>query len=176
MKSSSVKQRIQEFFFMNPSKRLRITELARSAHTPLPSTIRYANELVTETILERQIIGSTAFYTTQATSPRYRFEKQQWNRRQIQYSGLIEYLTKEFAGAPILIFGSYDRGEDIETSDIDLYIESDRTETIDLTRFEKILGHDIQLFIHPSLGKIPNPHLANSIINGTVLAGTIEVF
>ena len=39
-------------------------------------------------------------------------------------SQLIEYLKIEFNNPGIILFGSFAKGEDIEKSDIDLYLET----------------------------------------------------
>ena len=76
----------------------------------------------------------------------------------------------------IVLFGSYAKGEDIEDSDIDLYIETPSKKEIDLEQFEKILYRKIQIFKFNKISEVPNPHLANNIINGIILNGHLEVF
>ena len=82
----------------------------------------------------------------------------------------------ELSNPPIVLFGSFAKGEDIEDSDIDLYIETLSKKNIDLEKFEKLLKRKIQIFRHKNLNEISNPHLANNIINGIILNNYIEVF
>ena len=66
--------------------------------------------------------------------------------------------------------------EDIETSDIDIYIETLKKQVFNLEKFEKILQRKIQIFNYSNLDKIQNKELANNIINGLILNGFLEVF
>jgi predicted nucleotidyltransferase len=93
----------------------------------------------------------------------------------IAQSGLLERLKAEFDNATIILFGSYARGEDKEDSDIDLYVQTPAKKTIRLESFEKYLGRNIQLFIHKDIHEV-SKDLANNILNGIVLNGSIEVF
>ena len=83
---------------------------------------------------------------------------------------------KSFGVTKLTLFGSYARGEDVEESDIDLYLEAQNTKPIQLDKYEKILGHKIQVFMHKNIRDIKNKDLANNIINGITLNGFLEVF
>ena len=84
-------------------------------------------------------------------------------------------MTQEFSNPTIILFGSFSRGEDIEESDIDIYIETHSKKKISLKKFESSLNRNIQLFKHKSIHQIRNKDLANNIINGIVLSGYLEV-
>jgi predicted nucleotidyltransferase len=90
----------------------------------------------------------------------------------LQNSGLIYLLEKELMPKSIVLFGSYFRGEDVEDSDIDLFVESKRRE-MDLGKFENILKRKIQLHFSEKFKDYP-PELKNSIINGIVLEGYLK--
>lgn len=66
-------------------------------------------------------------------------------------------------------------GEDIETSDIDIYIETSRKEIIIGAEFEKKLQRAVQAFTYKSIKDIKNRGLANNIVNGVRLNGNLEV-
>ncbi|MFH1511369.1 MAG: nucleotidyltransferase domain-containing protein [Candidatus Woesearchaeota archaeon] len=74
----------------------------------------------------------------------------------------------------IILFGSCAKGEDTETSDLDLYIQSSEIK-LDLGKFEKELHRRIQLFFSERIEKIPK-ELRNNILNGIKLDGYIKVF
>ena len=59
------------------------------------------------------------------------------NLKQIYESGLADFLEKEFAGGTIIFFGSYSRGEDMASSDIDIAVIGRKEKQIDLTNFPK---------------------------------------
>lgn len=96
------------------------------------------------------------------------------NLKMIYESGLAEFLEKEFAGASIVLFGSYSRGEDTITSDMDLAVIGRSEKEIDLSGFEKILERKISLNFYTSFDTI-HKHLKENICNGIVLFGGIRL-
>lgn len=96
------------------------------------------------------------------------------NLRQIYESGLSDTLEDGFPGATIVLFGSYSRGDDTSTSDIDIAVIGRKEKTLDLQRFEKTLGRKIRINVYESFPSI-HKHLRDSICNGIVLAGGIEL-
>jgi predicted nucleotidyltransferase len=76
------------------------------------------------------------------------------------------------------LFGSYRKGEDISTSDIDIAIEDNdtkdhQTHPLREPDFEKLLGRNIQ--IHLFSRKNVDHNVFNNIANGIVLSGFLEV-
>jgi predicted nucleotidyltransferase len=175
MISKDIKERIKNHFFINPSDKLRVREIERKLKLSLPSVIRYCKELKKEGLLSTIEIGNVKFYTASKTNTFF-LEKRLYNIKQIYLSGLIGYLKKELNNPTIVLFGSFAKGEDTEDSDIDLYIESPSRKQLDLSKFEKKLERDIQIFDHGNIREIKNVHLANNIINGITLNKYIEVF
>ena len=68
------------------------------------------------------------------------------------------------------------KGEDIEESDIDLYVETSSTKNIHIEKFEKLLDRKIQMIKSKNLHQIKNKALTNNIINGIILNGYVEIF
>ena len=175
MKTKDIKTTIKEYFFVYPSVKLRVREIERTLNLPLPSVIRYCKELEQEGILEINKIGSVTYYTS-SRNEEYFLEKKIYNLKQLYNSGLVQFLKIELSNQAIVIFGSYAKGEDLENSDIDLYIETPSKKQVNLDKFKKILKREIQLFQNKSLKDLANPHLANNVINGITLNSYIEVF
>ena len=171
-----IKRSIEEYFFVNPSARLRVREIERTLHLPLPSVIRYCKELLQEGILKTVRIGKVMFYTSDRTNEAFLLEKRLFNIRTVHQSGLLEYLKESLNNPAVVLFGSYGDGEDTEDSDIDLYLETPSKKSLDTAKFEKLLHRKIQLFRYENIRKIRNPHLTNNIVNGTPLHKHIEVF
>jgi len=96
------------------------------------------------------------------------------NLRQIYESGLADFLEREFAGATIILFGSYARGDDTTTSDVDIAVIGRKEKNIDLTNFDKILERTISINFYPSLKEV-HKHLKENLFNGIVLSGGIEL-
>ena len=175
MKSNNIKARIREYFFLNPTARLRVRQIEKAVKVPLPSAIRYAKELEKEGLLKSGIIAGANLYSADRSSKNFIVEKMLFNIRQVHESGLVDYLVGEYSNPAIILFGSYARGEDIETSDIDIYIETSRKEIIIGAEFEKKLQRAVQAFTYKSIKDIKNRGLANNIVNGVRLNGNLEV-
>jgi len=72
------------------------------------------------------------------------------------------------------LFGSYSRGDDLITSDIDIAIIGRKEKNTDLSEYEKKLERKIILNFYPSFSKI-HKNLKENILNGDVLVGGIEL-
>lgn len=96
------------------------------------------------------------------------------NLKKIYDSGLFDYLEKKYAGASIILFGSYSRGEDMVNSDIDIAIVGRKEKHIDLTKFETFFERKINLNFYESWKKI-HQHLKENLCNGILLAGGVEL-
>ena len=171
-----VKQKIKEYFFRNPTVKLRVREIGRRLEVPLPSVIRYTKELIKEKILKIEEVSNIKLFVADTNSEMFIFEKKLNNLKQISNSGLKEYLIEKYSNPAIVLFGSFSKGEDIESSDIDIYIQTPSKKEHSLEKFEKKLNKTIQTFIHKDIREISNPMLSNNIINGIVINGFIEVF
>ena len=176
MKQKDIKQIIKEYFFVNPTTKLRVREIERTLKLSLPSVIRYCKELEKEEILTINKVGNVNFYTSNRPNEKYYLEKKLYNIKLIYVSGLIVYLKKELSNPAIILFGSFAKGEDTEESDVDLYLETLSDKKINLEKFEKFLNRKIQIFRQKSLKHVSNLNLANNIINGAGLNGFVEVF
>jgi predicted nucleotidyltransferase len=96
------------------------------------------------------------------------------NLKQIYESGLADFLEKEFAGASIILFGSYSRGEDIINSDMDIAVIGRKDKLINTTNYEKLLERTININFYDSFKKI-HKHLKENLCNGIILIGSVEL-
>ncbi|MFH0869515.1 MAG: nucleotidyltransferase domain-containing protein [archaeon] len=169
---------VLEPFFQEPTKRqylLGISRKIKLAHTSVKkSLIQSVKEgLITESIEKK---GKRGFpvYSANINSQKFKDKKKLYNLQKITESGLIGRLEEELTPKSIVLFGSYQRGEDAEDSDIDLFIEC-KEEKISLEPYEKKLKRKIQLHFNEDFKKYP-PELKNNIINGTILKGFLEAY
>ena len=95
------------------------------------------------------------------------------NITDVKNSGLLDSLINSIHPYAIILYGSYLKGEDVETSDIDLLIISKAKKEIDLKKFENILKRKIHVIINQDLKKLPK-NLREEIINGFVLYGYLK--
>src|SRR3989344_7327616 len=107
MKRKDIKQTIREYFFVNPTAKLRVREIERTLKLPIPSVIRYCKELEKESNLTTIKTGNVNLYTANRASEKYILEKKLHNIRQLYESGLIGYLKIELSNPAIVLFGSF---------------------------------------------------------------------
>ena len=176
MKRKDTKNKIKEYFFLNPTTKLRVRQIERHAKVFLPSVVRYTKELENEKILKKSQIANIRVYSADRISKQFLLEKRLFNIQQLFSSGLIPFLVEQLSNPTIVVFGSYSKGEDIEQSDIDIYVEFPSKKKVILDKFEKIFQKKIQIFICKNIQDVENKELANNIVNGTTLNGFLEVF
>jgi predicted nucleotidyltransferase len=164
-----------EYFLNNPTAKERVRGVARKTNLPLPSISRYLKELEEEGFLKKEMIAGIKLFSADRFSKNFLIEKKLYNLKQIYLSGLIEYIDSKLNGSLIILFGSYLKGEDVESSDIDLFIET-TNENMDLTGFEDFFGKSIHIFAFKDINDIKNKKLLNNILSGMVLGGNLEVF
>jgi len=165
-----------ELFFLEPTKKHYLKEISIKlsiAHTSIKNNLKELKKLgiIIETIEKR---GSRKFpiYTANLEDNNYKKYKKISNLFLIYESGIIEFLRDNLMPHSIVLFGSYSRGEDIEESDIDLYIECEKNE-INLQKFGKKLHRKIETHFKSNFQEYPK-ELKNNIINGIVLSGYLE--
>ncbi len=111
-------------------------------------------------------------YIANTESEIYKYYKKIFNL--IELRELVQFLRDKLMPAAIILFGSYQRGEDIEESDIDLFVQS-KEKKVELGRFRRKLGRNIQLHFQTDFSDYPK-ELKNNIVNGVVLYGYLEAF
>jgi len=102
------------------------------------------------------------------------------NLKMVYESGLSDFLSDEFPGCTVMLFGSYSRGEDVygeaeETrSDIDIAVIGTKGKKTDLAKFERLLERAVSINFYESWGKI-HRNLKNNILSGILLKGSVEL-
>ena len=175
LQKSSI-MRVAEVFFISPTNSHYLLDISRKAGIAHTSVKRNLFMLIKLDLLERKVErrGKRRFpvYKAKRDEPAFRREKKIYNFAYILESGLIEYLEEKLTPKAIVLFGSYRRGEDIEDSDIDLFVEC-KEQPMNLTEFEKKLGRKIELHFREDFTGY-SKELKNNIINGIVLFGFLE--
>ena len=168
--------KIANVFFSEPTKEhylIEISKKAKLAHTSVKKHLKELKRLliIKETIEKK---GNRKFpiYKAEIESKEYKFYKRIHNF--VQIKNLTAFLKDKLMPNNIILFGSYARGEDIENSDIDIFLEC-KKEEISLENFESCLNRKIQLHFKDNFNNFPK-ELKNNIINGIVLDGYLEAF
>ncbi|MBI2134113.1 nucleotidyltransferase domain-containing protein [Candidatus Woesearchaeota archaeon] len=170
-----------EYFFQEPAKWFHVREMARRSKVNATTASKYLNQLSREGFIIKKLERGHLLFRADTESSIYKDAKVFHNIKAIKISGLIEHLDKElhFPNA-IILFGSFSKGENDKNSDIDIFVLSNVKKQVDLGKFNKLLGAEIQLFLKnkDEFEKMQeeNKNLANSILNGIILKGFIEVF
>ncbi len=171
MIEKSTNERILGIFFDNPSKEFHLRELSRLSKLSLPTVIS-----ATETLSrEKLVIKTKGKVLTKIVGNRENIAfvryKRVYNLERLYTSGIVDYLSSAYNNPRLIImFGSYSRGEDIEGSDIDIAIITNKKLNIDFSEYEKILKRGVS--IHEiALEKISNEFRSN-LANGIVMEGS----
>ena len=96
------------------------------------------------------------------------------NLRALYLSNFVEYITEQYAGSTIILFGSYAKGEDTINSDIDIAVIGSKEKNIDLHLFQKTLEREIRITYLDTLDNVAKEFKEN-LCNGIVLAGGITL-
>ena len=96
------------------------------------------------------------------------------NLKLIYEAGLVNFLEEQFPGTTIILFGSFSRGDDTLSSDIDIAVIEGKEKEIDLEEFEKLLERKIIINFYSSFKKI-HKHLKDNILNGILLSGSVDI-
>ena len=159
-------------FANNPTKSYQIRELSRIIKLAPTSIMLYAKELKEYNLIKREKIGVYYAYKANFDDEDFRFYKKILNLMNLRQSGVIKELDAATTPDAVVLFGSYAKGEDIESSDIDIFLLA-KEKRIDLNKYEKKLNRKIQLFFFENLNKLPK-ELQNNILNGTILSGFLR--
>jgi len=151
---------VKEFVFQKPEEWVHIREIARNLKIS-PNTVRN----VIKKLLKEEIGANFE-------NESYKTEKKIFNLLKIYESGIINYLYDYYSPSAIILFGSYSRGEDISTSDIDIGIITPKKNQPELKNFEKKLKRKVNLSLF--VKKEVSEEFFTNIINGIVLKGVLK--
>ncbi len=131
-----------------------------------------------ERLKQAVVIEKTAITTNvkaNLESETYRHYKRIFNLSALQDSGFLAILQR-CNPKTIVLFGSYAKGEDVETSDIDLLVitNSKGIPGLNLNEYERKLQRVINLTFLPSLEK-SSSEFKNAVANGIVLQGYLTL-
>ena len=168
--------RVANVFFNEPTKLhylIEISQKAKLAHTSVKKYLEQMKEtgIIKETA-EKKGKRKFPIYIANIENKEYKKFKRAINL--IKIENVTSFLKSKLMPKTIVLFGSYARGEDVEESDIDIFIEC-KKEQVDLSKFEKQLNRKIHLHFKEKFKNYP-AELKNNIANGTVLGGYLEVF
>lgn len=162
--------RVLEVFFKKPTETHFIREIGRKINLA-PTSIK----IIIDNLLKQKFINikkAKPFngYIANREKDSFLFLKRTHNLMNLYE--LNNLIIEEIHPMAIVLFGSYSRGEDIETSDIDLLIISKIKKDLNFPNIEKKLKRKINIMIIDNLKKL-DPPIIKKIYNGIVIHGEI---
>ncbi len=168
-----------KIFFEEPEKEFHLREIARLTKKNPVTVKKHLEKAVKEKIILRKKERGLELYSSNTENIKYKNSKKIYNKLKLKLSGLLQFLDEKLNFPIIILFGSYQRAEDNKNSDIDIFILTEIKKQLNLTKFEKTLNRNIQLHIMNqkqfNQNKKNNPELINTIINGSILQGFLEI-
>ncbi|MGD9276850.1 MAG: nucleotidyltransferase domain-containing protein [Candidatus Pacearchaeota archaeon] len=175
-KLTILQQEILRLFFIKAGMSLNQRGVARILEVTQPAIIKALPKLEKQKLIILNQDKNSKRWSIELNRDNHKVIelKRADNLKQIYESGLAGFLEKEFAGAAIILFGSFSRGDDTVYSDIDIAIVGRKEKKIKLTEFDKALERTIIINFYSSFKEI-HKHLKENIFNGIVLSGGIEI-
>jgi len=161
------RNKILEIFYEYPNKRFTVRGISKLTKVPRATSHKIISDLKKEKLITKDNIAENNLL--------FKTKKINFFIEKIVESGLIEEIVDKFNPSNIILFGSIRKGDSIKESDIDIFVESSMKKDINLIKFEKKLGHRIQLFNEPQIKKL-GTELGNNILNGIKLFGSIKIW
>ena len=169
-------QKILRILFIKSGSSLNQRNIAKSLDVSAPAVMKALPRLEEKEIIDIKQDEESKRWSIGLNRENHRIMqlKKIDNLEQLYESGLVDFLEEKFAGATIILFGSYSRGEDIVNSDIDFAIIGRKDKFINLIDYEKLLERKINLNFYESFNEI-HKNLKENLCNGIVFAGGIKL-
>jgi hypothetical protein len=167
---------IQRFFFAFPRRACSLSQLAETLSIHKGTASRAVKRLEHEGFLNVEILGRIWRITCVMDHRYHVSRKVPYHLGLILDSTLIDTIRTAHPTGAIVLYGSVRKGDDVESSDIDLAIEStnDRIEALDPIDlgYRSSVPVNLRFFSRKRI----DPHLFSNIGNGIVLDGFLEVY
>jgi len=176
LKLTSLQQEILRLLFVNAGKTLNALGVAKALDVSQPAVSKAIPLMVKANLIKVEKDKDSGRLAIELNRDNHKVMqlKRVENLKLIYESGLADFLEKEFAGATIILFGSYSRGEDTVNSDIDIAIVGRKDKLIDTDIYENLLKRNINLNFYESFKEV-HKNLKENIFNGIVLYGGVEL-
>ncbi len=191
-------QKLLAYFYYYPELEFSLTELAERAGVPKSSVSILLNSLIQENMIS--IEDKKILYRIKANrnSPQFIKRKIAYNLTLVYDSDLVDYLDVTYNHPKsIILFGSFRKGADISTSDIDIAIETDDNIELESSRPDQTFVASVQekegIRVLANLERLEkswflkkinivrfnrkkiSENMLNNLANGIVLSGFFEV-
>lgn len=172
---NKIYNKTKEALFERPTYRFHLRELARLIKAHPNSVSNVLTLLSREGIARSEKKKHIVEVTANIESLQFVRKKRVSNFEKIYNSGIIEDISNIFDPDSISVIGSYSRGEDIETSDIDLVVLNAKKKSagvINFEKFERMLNRKVHLIV-TNYKEMSDEFFIN-LINGILLYGYLR--
>ena len=169
-----IAREILKVFFQQPTGQFAYREIERMTGFSIGTVSRYIKALVKEGFVKSKKSANSILVSANLNNSLFIHIKRAYNIEALYSSGLIECLLTALRPDTLVLFGSYSKGEDDEGSDIDIASIHGRVDLPDIRRFEKVLKRKVNI-VQIKSPKDSENEFINSLANGIVLAGALEV-
>ncbi len=170
--------KVAELIFNDPHKVFHLRKLAKDTGLSTTTIASRIDKLHHFKIISIEKTDITTNIHANLDSEAYYFYKKIFNLYRLERYLLLDEIKNNFKPEAIILFGSFAKGEDIEKSDVDLLILSNRKSSENIKDFlekvGKVLNRKINLHILPNLNK-SSAEFKNAVANGIVLYGYLKV-
>jgi predicted nucleotidyltransferase len=173
-KWTALENLVFSFLCMRAGEKLSQREIAILLDVSPTAVANSLKKLKEENLIKIEKTKTINFVSFNRDEPKSIELKRVENLKSIYLSGLSDYLGEALAGATIILFGSYSKGEDTEGSDIDIAAIGRKDKMLLLEKYEKLLGRRINVNFYQSWQEI-HKNLKNNILNGILLSGSVEL-
>jgi predicted nucleotidyltransferase len=172
-------KKIMYLFFSYPTKEVSLNDLTKLTKISKTTANRVVNQLASEGFLKISQIGNLWRITCNQNHIYNTSRKIAYNLELIYESGAIEEILKHFNNPrSIILFGSYRKGDDAETSDLDIAVEMLDDEATKIFEIGVIpqLGYrqNVKVNILKFTRNKIDLNLFANLANGIVLFGFLE--
>ncbi|MBD3203691.1 hypothetical protein GF327_05310 [Candidatus Woesearchaeota archaeon] len=126
---------ITEEIFNYPTKTFHIRGLSKITSLSTTTVIKTVNELESYNVVKIEKTSITTNIKVNLESENYVFYKLMFNLYRLKKYSIIDSIIETYNPESIVLFGSFSKGEDIEKSDIDLLILTNKKEDKKHTEF-----------------------------------------
>jgi predicted nucleotidyltransferase len=167
------KEKILKKIFENPTYKFHVRELARMTRLNPNTIINITEKLKKQDLILKEKNKNLMEIKANIENINFIRQKRIFNIKRLYESKLIDSIIKYYDNPEaIIVFGSYSRGEDIEESDIDLVIITDKKETFEKNSFEKKVKRKLHI-LNFRYGDWSEGFYKN-LINGIILHGYLR--
>jgi predicted nucleotidyltransferase len=177
---SDAYEKVLRWFFAYPLTEFSLTDLCKHVQISKTTANTVVRILVEEEFLTLKQVGNIWRIRCNQNHSFNITKKIPYNLELVYFSGIISAILEQIPNTRcIVLYGSYRKGDDVETSDIDIAVEVlDNMENtmIELGIISQIgYRHNIKVNVLKFTRQNINLNLFVNIANGVVLYGTLEV-